>query len=91
MADTKPCQKDLLHWINAVSFFLNDVQLFLDTHPGDPNALEFFNKYHTERKMALKEYSKYYGPLTIDTVSLSSCDTWNWINTPWPWQQKGGC
>lgn len=89
MADVKPCQKDLLHWLDVVSFALNDVQLFLDTHPCDPNALEFFDKYHTERKLALKEYSKHYGALTIDTAN-SSCDIWNWINNPWPWQ-KGGC
>lgn len=90
MAEIKTCQKDLLHWINVVSFALNDVQLFLDTHPCDKNAMEFFDNYHAERKAALKEYARLYGPLTIDTVDPSSCDTWNWINSPWPWQ-KGGC
>ena len=35
MADNRPCRRDLLHWINVVSFALNDTTLFLDTHPGD--------------------------------------------------------
>lgn len=90
MADTRPCKKDLLHWINTVSFALDEVKLFLDTHPCNQEALSFFNKYQTERNLALNEYAKHYGPLTIDTVSNSSLENWSWINTPWPWQ-KGGC
>ena len=32
MTNNKPCRKDLLQWINVVSFAVDDVQLFLDTH-----------------------------------------------------------
>ena len=28
----KPCRKDLLQWINVVSFAVDDVKLFLDIH-----------------------------------------------------------
>ena len=90
MAATKPCRADLLQWINAVSFAVNDVQLFLDTHPCDQNALAYFEKYQAERNRALKEYARHYGPLTIDTLDTSACENGNWINDPWPWQ-KGGC
>ena len=90
MAEQKPCRKDLLHCINIVSFAVDDVKLFLDSHPCDQDALEFFEKYQKERNCALKEYAKYYGPLTIDTVNASATDRWNWINEPWPWQE-GGC
>ena len=90
MAEQKPCRKDLLHWINIVSFAVDDVKLFLDSHPCDQDALEFFEKYQKERNCALKEYAKYYGPLTIDTVNASATDRWNWINEPWPWQE-GWC
>ena len=31
----RPCKKDLLDHINAVSFAVDDVKLFLDTHPCD--------------------------------------------------------
>lgn len=63
----KPCRKDLLQWINVVSFAVDDVKLFLDTHPCDQNALAYFQEYSRMRNEALKEYAKYYGPLTIDT------------------------
>lgn len=90
MNNNKPCRKDLLQWINVVSFAVNDAQLFLDTHPCDTEAMEFFEVYQKERNAALREYATYYGPLTIDTVDTCSCDCWNWINEPWPWQE-GGC
>lgn len=80
---------ELLNHINAVSFAVVEAQLYLDTHPDDPDALAFFHKYLEERKIALKEYATYYGPLTID--STASCDDrWKWVNEPWPWQE-GGC
>lgn len=90
MSDNKPCRKDLMNKINAVSFAVDDVKLFLDTHPCDEEALEYFNEFQQIRKSALKEYARYYGPLTIDTVDADECDRWNWINEPWPWQE-GGC
>ena len=35
----KPCRKDLIQWINVVSFAVEDVKLFLDTHPDNQEAL----------------------------------------------------
>ena len=35
MADNKPCRRELMEWINVVSFAVDDVKLFLDTHPCD--------------------------------------------------------
>ena len=90
MSENKPCRKDLMEKINIASFVLDDVQLFLDTHPCDKDALEFFEKYTEMRQCALKEYAKYYGPLTIDSLDTDLCECWNWINEPWPWQE-GGC
>lgn len=90
MAESKLCKKDLLHWIDHVSFAVDDVKLFLDTHPQNQEALAFFEKKQSERNCALHEYAKHFGPLTVDTAH-TSCNSWDWINSPWPWQQKGGC
>lgn len=86
----KPCRKDLLQWINVVSFAVDDVKLFLDTHPDNQEALNYFHEYNQLRNQALREYSQHYGPLTLDSASASCSDRWNWINEPWPWQE-GGC
>ena len=88
--NNRPCRKELLQKINAVSFAVIDAQLFLDTHPEDQEALAYFYEYNSLRNKALDEYAKYYGPLTIDTAKESCADRWSWINEPWPWQE-GGC
>ena len=86
----QPSRKELLHYINVVSFAVDDVMLFLDTHPCNEQALAYFDEYSKLRNQALKEYAKCYGPLTIDTASSTCGDRWKWINEPWPWQE-GGC
>ena len=88
--NNKPNRNELLNRINVASFAVNDVTLFLDTHPCDADALAFFHEYSRIRNQAMNEYAKYYGPLTIDTTVESCSDRWNWINEPWPWQE-GGC
>ena len=72
MNENRPCKKELLEWINIVSFAVDDVKLFLDTHPNCPEALEFFDEFKKQRVQALKEYAntgycKYtYGLLEMD-------------------------
>ena len=80
-------RKQLLHLINIASFAVNDITLFLDTHPGDPEALKAFNHYEDIRRSALRTYSDQYGPLTIDTAN--PCEHWKWATEAWPWE--GGC
>lgn len=85
-------KEQLFNYINMVSFAKDDCVLYLDTHPCDMDALEYFNSFCKARREALDEYARQYGPLTIDTADVSS-QNWEWINNPWPWeyQAKGGC
>lgn len=83
-------KKELMKRINDVSFAVDDVKLYLDTHPCDDEALAYFREYSRMRNEALKEYAEQYGPLTVDTAVHSCNDNWNWIEEPWPWQE-GGC
>lgn len=85
-----PNKKELFQHINEVSFAVDDIKLYLDTHPCDDEALECFEEYGQLRNEALKEYAKHFGPLTVDTAVCSEMDKWNWIQEPWPWQ-RGGC
>ena len=89
MSDNKPCRAELFEWINVVSFAVDDVKLYLDTHPCDRDALEYFEEFKKQRVQALKEYAKYYSPLTLDTA-CTPAERWAWIDSPWPWQE-GGC
>ena len=88
--DSRMNRRQLINRINQASFAVDEVRLFLDTHPCDPEALVFFREMSRKRNQALKEYAAAYGPLTVDTAEASCADRWNWINEPWPWQE-GGC
>lgn len=89
MNNQKPSRQQLLNTINEVSFAVNDIQLYLDTHPNDANALAFYRTKIRIRKEALQEYARLYGPLTIDTADDTASQSWEWVMQPWPWE--GGC
>lgn len=79
-----PSQKQLFQYITEVSFAINDLVLYLDTHPCDSCALKQYEKYKNLRQEALEEYTKMYGPLLNDRVDVN--DKWTWTNQPWPWE-----
>ena len=67
-----------------VSFAVNDITLYLDTHPTDQEAISYFNHFREIRTNALKEYEAYYGPLTIDDAHPDQ--KWLWATQPMPWE-----
>lgn len=93
-----PDRHQLLQKINEVSFAVNDLNLYLDTHPTDEKALSLFEKHSQERKALLQEYEKQFEPLTVDCVSVGShshsedhCKYpgqlhFRWVDGPAPWE-----
>ena len=86
------CQnkKELLRSIDQVSFAIDDLLLFLDTHPCEKKALEYFGELSAKRNELLEKYAKRYGPLTRDTAEAGSLKSWQWMEQPFPWEQEGG-
>lgn len=82
------CQ--LMKQINEVSFAVNDLQLYLDTHPDCREGLRMMAGKLEQRRRLLGVYARKFGPLTLDSANLSDEDTWKWMQQPFPWQQKGG-
>jgi spore coat protein JB len=80
-------RKVLLELIDQYSFMLDDICLYLDTHPNCPHGLSEYNKYKTLRMEAVEDYTDAYGPLCKYNADV--CNDWNYINQPWPWE--GGC
>ena len=85
MAQKKPTRKQMLDWVNMVSFAVTEANLYLDTHPGDPAALSYFQEYSRLRNQALNDFAALYGPLTADTARANQ-QTWEWVSEPWPWE-----
>jgi spore coat protein JB len=70
----------------ALCFTLIDLNLYLDTHPMDENALAYFDKIRNMKKQVADEYTCLYGPLVPDDVNVEHC--WTWVETPWPWERQ---
>ncbi len=75
----------LLYQIMQYKFALVDLNLYLDTHPNDSKMISLYNKYLTIEKQMCDKYESMYGPLTLDSNYLEN-NTWNWKNSPWPWE-----
>jgi spore coat protein JB len=75
----------LLHDLMAVDFVLLELNLYLDTHPNDAQAVRQFNEFAVRRKQLVEQYEKQFGPLMNFGHSLSP-QPWAWNNGPWPWQ-----
>lgn len=77
----------MFRYIQELGFAIDDVVLFLDTHPKDEEALMYYEKYKKMYQDAAREYAKYYGPLVNENVNIEN--GWSWVRDPWPWE--GGC
>ncbi len=78
-------QAALLRKIQTVDFALQEVNLFLDTHPRCKKALTYYEMYRKLRHELCMEYTEKYGPLTRNDVM--DTDNWTWIDDPWPWEK----
>lgn len=79
-------QGALFEAIRAISFVMDELRLYLDTHPKDKKALNMFLDYMKQRHDLIAEYTNKYGP--IDSYYINSDGTWSWINEPMPWKAE---
>ena len=82
-SEQKGNREQLLRKIMEYKFYVNDLTLYLDTHPNDRKALDLHNDYVKKLKEVTKEFEKMYGPLTVETVM----ESWEWAQNLWPWQR----
>jgi len=76
----------LLNKISKTGFILNDLALFLDTHPASSQALRHYEFYQKRHGELTREYENRYGLLTRKLPDNS--DRWIWCDGPWPWERE---
>lgn len=76
----------LLKRIQVCDFALNDAALYLDTHPDDQLALDYYKRYAAMKNEAWENYVQNYGPLMQS--DYDGGNTWNWVDGPWPWDKE---
>jgi spore coat protein JB len=80
-------QTNLIQRIYELGFAIDDITLYLDIHPNDMRALNYYHEIHENYKRFWKEYNENYAPLTDRTVTNKT--SWNWNKERMPWE--GGC
>ena len=63
---------EMLNEIKCLAFAIQELALYLDTHPDDEKALCLHNKYCKEYRYLTDKNQKVYGPLTINC----QCTKW---------------
>ncbi|MBQ8648203.1 MAG: spore coat protein CotJB [Oscillospiraceae bacterium] len=66
---------------SAVNFALDDLRLFLDTHPEDTAALAQYQELLTERAKLADQLCAQTGMVTWHCPA----EDWNWVKTHFPW------
>lgn len=79
-------RRELLQKIQILEFVIYDTALYLDTHPADQAALNYYHHHRELLEAAKAEYIQCYGPLTIESVMAKN--KWTWIEKPWPWEME---
>lgn len=76
--------KMLMKKIYETGFALDDIVLFLDTHPNDPDAMNYYRCVAKMNQDAVSAYEIQFGPLMNNSVKEGS--GWTWLENPWPWE-----
>lgn len=88
----------LLKEINETSFMADDLTLYLDTHPEDPEALSLYSETIKKRKQLLDQFAAEFEPLTADHACPDTTNRTNivtkhagarhftWTDGPLPWE-----
>jgi spore coat protein JB len=82
-------QAELKQFITEITFALEDITLFLDTHPKCRDALSYYETYRNMRDQALEEYVNQFGPL--NRYQVTNENYFDWIDSPWPWERMCDC
>ena len=84
-------REEMMSQLAAVSFALNDLTLYLDTHPDCPKGTELFYKLLDERLALLSEFASKFYPLTQISMITGhyNKDQYGWSEGPMPWE--GAC
>ncbi|MDI3317744.1 MAG: spore coat protein CotJB [Bacillota bacterium] len=80
---------ELSRRMQQLHFAALEINLYLDTHPDDRQALEDYNRLVQELMRLHQEWVRRYGPL-MNHGQDPSAYPWQWTRTPFPYPLWGG-
>lgn len=72
--------------LGALSFSMDEIRLFLDTHPRDGEALRAYNALAKKRGDLAELLARKGRPVNFYDAG-GACE-WNWTEGPWPWEKE---
>lgn len=81
-----PAENTALSELMALDFAIDELGLYLTTHPNDGEVLELYWSYIRLGQQGREKYEAMYGPLLQTDITLGS---FKWLNDPWPWDMGG--
>ena len=79
-------REKLLKRVQMFDFILVELNLFLDTHPDNAEALDYFEQYQYLKNQAVTQYETKYGPLRAE--DFNGTKYFDWVKGPWPWERE---
>ena len=76
-----------LHELQALQFGIQELVLFLDTHPDDAEVTELLQSYIELWKKGVAIYEEKCGPLLHSHAVRDG--KFRWLQEPWPWEYCG--
>ena len=75
-------RQELMQDIQILDFAIQEAALFLNAHPDNEEAMQYYQKHREYKDKATAIYERCYGALS-NRSNLNS--TWEYVNGPWPW------
>ncbi len=84
-------REEIMSKLSAISFAINDLTLYLDTHPDCPNGIALFYQLLEQRLTLLSEFASKFYPLTQTSMITGNYNQnqYGWSEGPMPWE--GAC
>ena len=77
-------KNELVNAIYEVQFVCVELNLYIDTHPADADALADYHRYAEILASLVSEYEQQYGPL--HGFGHSTTEAGSWVCSAWPWE-----
>lgn len=79
-------QYALFSELTELSFAMDELRLYLDTHPTANDAVALYKEYMTRRSDILTEYTEKYGD--VEAYRVNAEGGWGWTAAPMPWETE---
>ena len=82
-----PMPNTALAELMALDFAVDELGLYLTTHPNDQEVLDLYWTYVQLANEGRQKYQKLYGPLL--QTDRPTDGSYAWLKDPWPWERGG--